>query len=219
MSKYKTVIFDLDGTLLDTLEDLCDSTNFALARFGYPERTLSEVRSFVGNGIGKLIERALPCGVATSEYDAVLAEFKAHYATNCNNKTKAYDGIYNLLDSLKSSGIKLAVVSNKVDSAVKELCSRYFREYFEVAVGEKTGIRRKPAPDSVFAAMETFGAKKGSTVYIGDSEVDVETAKNAEIDLIAVSWGFRDREVLAALCDCHIADEPKEIEEFIFKIQ
>ena len=100
MSKYKTVIFDLDGTLLDTLEDLCDSTNFALARFGYPERTLSEVRSFVGNGIGKLIERALPCGVATSEYDAVLAEFKAHYATNCNNKTKAYDGIYNLLDSL-----------------------------------------------------------------------------------------------------------------------
>ena len=219
MSKYKTVIFDLDGTLLNTLDDLRDSTNFALSRFAYPERTLSEVRSFVGNGIGKLIERALPYDVTTSEYDAVLAEFKAHYATNCNNKTKAYDGIYALLDHLKSNGIKLAVVSNKVDSAVKELCARYFSGYFEVAVGEKSGICRKPAPDSVFAAMQTLGAEKASTVYIGDSEVDIETAKNAGIDLIAVSWGFRDREVLASLCDAPIADDPEEIKGIISKIQ
>ena len=216
MGKYKTVIFDLDGTLLDTLEDLCDSTNFALECFGYQKRTLCEVRAFVGNGIGKLIERALPNGLHNPDYDAVLACFKEHYGENCNNKTKAYDGIYGLLDTLKDGGVKIGVVSNKIDSAVKELCARYFAGYFDVAIGEREGIRRKPAPDSVFAAMELLGAEKQSTVYVGDSEVDVRTARNASIELAAVSWGFRDREVLASMGNFYIADSAEALLAFVF---
>lgn len=214
--RYKTVIFDLDGTLLDTLADLCDSTNFALSSFGYSERTLAEVRSFVGNGIGKLIERALPGGAENPDYSAVLAKFKDHYAINCNNKTKAYEGIYAMLDELRARGVKIAVVSNKVDSAVNELCERYFAGYFEIAVGEKEGVHRKPAPDSVFAAMGALSAKKESTVYVGDSEVDVETAKNAGIDIIAVSWGFRDREVLRLLGNFTIVNTAEELLSVIF---
>jgi len=216
MAKYETVIFDLDGTLLDTLGDLCDSTNFALSRFGYPTRTLEEVRSFVGNGIGKLIERALPNGIGVDGYNAVLAEFKAHYAANCNNKTNAYGGIYELLERLKRGNIKMAVVSNKVDGAVKALCERYFDGYFEAVIGERENIRRKPAPDSVFAAMELLGAKKESTVYIGDSEVDIQTAKNAELDLIAVSWGFRERKMLETMGNFAIADTAEELLLLIF---
>jgi phosphoglycolate phosphatase len=214
--KYKTVVFDLDGTLLDTLEDLCDSTNYALARFGYPERTIAEVRSFVGNGIGKLVERALPNDTTEAERNAVLAEFRSHYAKNCNNKTKAYPGICDMLNALKEQGVNIAVVSNKVDSAVKELCARYFPGIFEVAVGEREGVCRKPAPDSVFAAMEALGAEKGSTVYIGDSEVDIETAENADIDMIAVSWGFRDKAALELLGDITIASTAKELELLLF---
>ncbi len=214
--QYEAVIFDLDGTLLDTLEDLCYSTNFALSQFGYPERSLKEVRSFVGNGIGKLIERALPGGIENSDYNAVLTVFKAHYASNCNNKTKAYNGIYDLLDALKTRNIRMAVVSNKVDSAVKDLCERYFPGYFQIAVGEKEGIRRKPSPDSVLEAINFLGAAKEHTVYIGDSEVDVETAKNAGIELIAVSWGFRERKQLAAIGKFAIADTVEEIIPLIF---
>ncbi len=215
MAKYDTVIFDLDGTLLYTLEDLCDSTNFALAHFGYPERTLAQVRSFVGNGIGNLVARAVPNGTSKEECAAVLKVFKAHYAENCNNKTRAYDGVEALLARLKAANIKLAIVSNKVDSAVKALCERYFADYISIAIGEKENIRRKPAPDTVFAAMELLGAENARTVYIGDSEVDVQTAKNAGIDLIAVSWGFRDREALRALGTFPIADTAEEVWQLI----
>lgn len=214
--KYEAVIFDLDGTLLDTLEDLCDSTNFALSKFGYPERTLKEVRSFVGNGIGKLIERALSGGIENGDYNAVLEEFKCHYAANCNNKTKAYPGIYALLDALKTSGIKMAVVSNKVDSAVKELCERYFNGYFEVTVGEREGVRRKPSPDSVLAAINILNTKTEHAVYIGDSEVDIETARNSDMDFIAVSWGFRERHQLSAIGNFTIADTAEELLALFF---
>ena len=215
MPKYKTVIFDLDGTLLDTLGDLCDSTNFALARFGFPERTLAEVRSFVGNGIGKLIERAVPNGTESDVCAEVLGAFKAHYAENCNNKTHAYDGIEWLLKKLKAENIKIAGVSNKVDSAVKALCEQYFAEFVTIAIGETADIRRKPAPDTVFAAMKLLGAEKESTVYVGDSEVDVQTAENAGIDLIAVSWGFRDRQELEKLGDFPIADTAEKVWSFL----
>ena len=214
--KYEAVIFDLDGTLLDTLEDLCGSTNFALSKFGYPERTLKEVRSFVGNGIGKLIERALPGGIENGDYNAVLEEFKRHYAANCNNKTKAYPGIYALLDALKTSGIKMAVVSNKVDSAVKELCERYFNGYFEVTVGEREGVRRKPSPDSVLAAINILNTKTEHAVYIGDSEVDIETARNSDMDFIAVSWGFRERHQLSAIGNFTITDTAEELLALFF---
>ena len=196
MKKYDTVIFDLDGTLLDTLEDLCDSTNFALRYFGYPERTLTEIRSFVGNGIGVLIEKALPEGKANIHYEKVLKIFKEHYATNCNNKTRAYDGIYDLLDKLKLNGYKIAVVSNKVDSAVKELCQRYFKDTFSIAIGESKNIKKKPSPDSVLSVIRELNSDKSRTVYIGDSEVDIATAANAGIDCISVSWGFRSKEML-----------------------
>ena len=214
--KYEAVIFDLDGTLLDTLEDLCDSTNFALANYGYPARKLSEIRSFLGNGIGKLIERALPDGTSNSDYNAVLEMFKTHYAVNCNNKTKAYAGIYPLLNALKVRNVKMAVVSNKVDSAVKALCERYFSGYFEIAVGEREGIRRKPEPDSVLEAINALGVKKKSSVYIGDSEVDIETSKNAGIEFIAVSWGFRDKQQLAAIDNFTIADNAEELLSLLF---
>ena len=153
MQKYDTVIFDLDGTLLDTLEDLCDSTNFALAEFGYPKRSLQEVRSFVGNGIGVLIEKALPQGKADPLYGQVLETFKAHYTLNCNNKTHAYEGINELLERLNEAGYKIAVVSNKVDSAVKELCEQYFKDTIKIAIGETEKIKRKPGPDEVYAAI------------------------------------------------------------------
>lgn len=218
MPKYDTVIFDLDGTLLDTLGDLCDSTNFALSQFGHPERTLSEVRSFVGNGIGVLIEKALPQGKDDPYYEEVLKTFKAHYALNCNNKTRAYDGIDKLLRDLKSNGYNIAVVSNKVDSAVKELCKQYFTDTVEIAIGETENIRRKPAPDEVYAAMKHFNADKGSTVYIGDSEVDILTARNAQIDCISVSWGFRNKSELIEAGAKVISDSPEDVFKLIISL-
>ncbi len=217
MSKYDTVIFDLDGTLLDTLEDLCDSTNFALSKFGFPERTLLEVRSFVGNGIGVLIEKALPQGKANPRYGQVFEAFKSHYAVNCNNKTHVYDGIHELLFLLKEAGYKLAVVSNKVDSAVKELCKLYFSDTIDIAFGETPDIKKKPLPDSVRAAMLVLKAKEEETVYIGDSEVDILTARNAGIDCISVSWGFRDKTVLCEAGAQVILDTPKDVFEYILK--
>ncbi len=217
MAKYDTVIFDLDGTLLNTIEDLCDSTNFALSQYGYPSRTLEEVRSFVGNGIGVLIEKALPNGKLNPEYPKVLATFKKHYTVNCNNKTRAYDGINELLHNLKNSGYKLAVVSNKIDVAVKDLCNRYFKDTIDVAIGETEKIRRKPAPDEVFEAISVLDSEKDKTVYIGDSEVDIETARNADIDVISVSWGFRDKRVLSEAGADVIFSAPQEVFEYILK--
>lgn len=217
MSKYDTVIFDLDGTLLNTLDDLCDSTNFALTEHGYPQRTLFEIRSFVGNGIGMLIARALPNGKDNEDYEKVFATFKDHYSKNCNNKTCLYDGIDELIRSLENNGYKLAVVSNKVDSAVKALCEKYFSDTIGVAIGETDKVRRKPAPDEVFEALTILGSQKTSTVYIGDSEVDIETASNAGIDCISVSWGFRDEDLLREAGASVIIDTPKRVFEYISK--
>ncbi len=217
MSKYNTVIFDLDGTLLNTLDDLCDSTNFALSQYGYPKRTLAEVRSFVGNGIGVLIEKALPGGRTNLEYGQVLDAFKAHYAVNCNNRTRAYDGVNELLHNLKRSGYKLAVVSNKLESAVKELCKRYFADTISIAIGETEKVRRKPAPDEVYEAMKLLGSQKEGTVYIGDSEVDILTAKNSGIDIISVSWGFREENVLLEAGAKIVINTPMDIFEYVSK--
>ncbi len=218
MPKYDTVIFDLDGTLLDTLEDLCDSTNFALSQFGYPIRTLSEIRSFVGNGIGVLIEKALPQGKENIHYEEVLKTFKAHYSLNCNNKTHAYDGVDWLLHELKSNGYKIAVVSNKVDDAVKDLCKRYFNDTVEIAIGETETIRRKPAPDEVYTVMDALDATKESAIYIGDSEVDILTARNAQIDCISVSWGFRSEAELIEAGAVMISDTPEDVFKLIISL-
>lgn len=207
------VIFDLDGTLLNTLDDLCDSTNYALKQFGYPARTLDEVRSFVGNGVKKLIERAIPNGCANENFEKCLAVFKEHYKQNMYNKTAPYSGVLNMLKELRIKGIKIAVVSNKFDTAVKELCKKYFGDLVQVAIGENeaAGVRKKPAPDSVFKAMQDLKLSVEDVIYVGDSETDVQTAKNAKIDCIGCTWGFRSRDVLAKEGATYIIDTPDEI--------
>ena len=213
--KYKIAIFDLDGTLLDTLQDLANSTNFALSSFGYPERSLEEVRRFVGNGIEKLIERAVPDGTPSEERSRVLAVFKAHYAEHCEDHTAPYEGIIKVLDCLKEKGVTVAVVSNKIDCAVKSLCEKYFADRIFVAVGEREGIRRKPYPDSVFEVLDKTGFVPAEAVYIGDSEVDVQTAENAGMDMITVTWGFRDKDFLMKSGARVFANSADELEHLI----
>lgn len=192
----KTVIFDLDGTLLNTLDDLKDSTNFALSQFGFPTRTLEEVRQFVGNGVKKLIERAVPVDCDEETTLKCLAIFKEHYSKNMYNHTKPYDGILDVLENLRNKGLRIAVVSNKFDSAVKELCTKYFNNLVDIAIGQADDVPKKPAPNGVFKAMKALNAEKISSVYIGDSEVDVATAKNSGLPCIGVTWGFRDEKDL-----------------------
>ena len=212
---YKLAVFDMDGTILDTLEDLKDSTNFALEKCGYPTRTYDEVRRFVGNGIRKLIERAVPEGLTTEQIDRVHEVFTEHYKVHCADKTKAYDGIKPLLEKLRANGVKTAVVSNKADYGVQELCKEYFDGLFDYAVGEREGIRRKPAPDAVNEALRVLGIDKSEAVYIGDSDVDFETAKNAGLPCISVLWGFRDEEFLREKGATLFVHDPAEIYDII----
>ena len=213
--KYKIAIFDLDGTLLDTLQDLAISTNFALENCGYPQRTLEEVRCFVGNGIEKLIERALPKGTLPNERARVLEVFKTHYARHCEDYTAPYKGITELLDHLIERGISIAVVSNKIDFAVKSLCEKYFGDRITAAVGEREGIRRKPYPDSVLEVLRKANIEPSDAVYIGDSEVDIQTAINAKTDMIIVTWGFRDKNFLAELGVAVFAESVDQLERLI----
>ena len=205
------ILFDLDGTLLDTLDDLADAVNHTLGQFGYPQRTREEVRRFVGNGAQRLIERAVPDG---ADVDAVLAAFRTYYDVHCQVKTKPYGGIMEALAELEKK-YPIAVVSNKPDSAVKSLCADYFPGLY--ARGESTDCLRKPAPDMVFKAMEAIGVER--CIYVGDSEVDVLTAKNAGMPCLSVLWGFRDREEIEAEggnCFCiNTAELTKKLEEMI----
>ena len=191
-----TVIFDLDGTLLDTLEDLTDSVNHAMEKFGFPVHTIEEIRTFVGNGAPKLLERSIPDGVANPDYEAALTAFKAHYAEHCEDKTGPYEGVPEMLAGLKEQGYHLAVVSNKFDGAVKKLCKKYFGEFISVSIGESEEVKRKPAPDTVYRALRELGCDASHAVYVGDSEVDIQTAKNASLPCISVTWGFRTEEKL-----------------------
>ncbi len=215
--KYKAIIFDLDGTLLNTLEDLMDATNYALLQYGYPERTLEEIRSFVGNGARKLIERALPDGAADPQFEEILAAFRKYYTAHCELKTRPYSGIPTLLEKLTAAGCTLAIVSNKPDSAVKELHQSYFPENIRTAIGEKDGVRRKPAPDMVENALTELSCSKQETIYVGDSDVDIQTAANAGLPCISVSWGFRDTEFLLENGATMIADTPEQLYELIMK--
>ncbi len=196
MKDYNTYIFDLDGTLLSTLTDLVASTNYALRRYGMPEHTYEDIRLFVGNGVKKLIERAVPEGIGNSDFDNVYMTFREHYMEHSLDTTGPYPGIMELLAELKKRGKRMAVVSNKFYAATEGLCRYFFGGYIDVAIGERDGIHKKPAPDAVFEAMRRLGADKESTVYIGDSDVDIETARNSGLPCISVLWGFRDREFL-----------------------
>lgn len=213
--KYTIAIFDLDGTILNTLEDLADSTNYALKTCGYPERTMDEVRQFVGNGIRKLMERAVPEETPVEEIDRVHETFTAHYKVHCADKTRPYDGIMELLQNLKKDGCKLAVVSNKADYGVQELCKQYFDGVFDFAVGEREGIRKKPAPDSVNEVLKTLKCSRDWAVYIGDSDVDIQTAANAQMDHIIVEWGFRDVPFLISKGAKVLVEKPEEILEIV----
>ncbi len=204
----KLIIFDMDGTILDTLEDLKNSLNYALAEHGYPIRTLDEVRRFVGNGIGKLIQRGCPQTATPDEVKAVHATFLPHYALHCNDHTRPYEGIPQVIATLRAAGYLTAVVSNKADFAVQELCKIWFDGLFDAAVGEREGMQRKPAPDSVFAVCCQLNISVDEAIYIGDSEVDLQTAQNAGMDVIAVEWGFRDRAFLQSCGAANFAETP-----------
>ena len=212
--QYDLAIFDLDGTILDTLEDLYTSLNHALHSTGLPGRSMEETRQFVGNGIRRLIERAVPGGSDAALVDSVHAAFTAHYKLHCNDRTKAYSGIMELLSTLKAHGKKVAVVSNKADFAVKELCGEYFGGLADICVGEREGVRKKPAPDSVLTVMDELGSQPKDCLYIGDSDVDIATAANAGINCISVLWGFRSEGFLRQSGAAALAQSPNEIAVF-----
>lgn len=211
----KNVIFDMDGTILNTLDDLCDSVNYMLSECGYPSVTIEEVRGFVGNGVQLLIKRALKRDVAEAEFNRCMAVFSAHYDRNKENKTAPYDGIFNLMQLLKTAGIRMAVVSNKYDKAVKSLTQKLFAEFISVAIGEGDGIMPKPASDGVIKAMKDLGAHPYDTVYVGDSDVDYMTALNSRLPFIGVTWGFRSEELLKSLGTIYIAHNPEDIYKII----
>ena len=195
---YKVYIFDLDGTLLDTLGDLAAAVNYALRTHGMPEHSIDDVRRFVGNGVRKLMERAIPDGAANPQFDETFATFRQYYMTHSLDTTRPYEGIPETLAVLKERGCRLAVVSNKMMAATQELCQHFFPDTIEVAIGENEaeGIRKKPAPDTVFAALRQLGVGEEGAVYVGDSDVDLETARQSGLPCISVLWGFRDRDFL-----------------------
>lgn len=213
--KYKLVIFDLDGTILDTLEDLALTMNHVLKLHGMPERTDDEIRLFTGNGIRNLIENSAADGTDSKIIDRMFDDFNTYYKEHCYDHTGPYEGISECMDRLKNDGCMIAVVSNKADYAVQALCDRFFPGEFDFAVGEKEGVRRKPCPDSVLHVLEKLSVEKGQSVYIGDSEVDIKTAANAGIDEIAVTWGFRDRDYLRECGADVIAEDTEELYELL----
>ena len=211
MKKYDTVIFDLDGTLLNTLEDLADAVNVVMRAHAYPERTLDEVRRFVGNGIRRLMEQAVPSHVTGEDFEQVFEEFRIYYTEHCQIKTRAYEGVMELLKELAERGYAMAIVSNKNHAAVCELNDIYFKEFISVAIGQKDGIRKKPAPDTVWQALKELGKESSSAIYVGDSEVDFMTAENSGMDCVLVTWGFRTEEELAGCMPKAWIQNPEEL--------
>ena len=208
---YNTYIFDLDGTLLSSLADLAASCNYALRTNGMPERTLDEVRRFVGNGVKKLMERATPDGLQNPLFDKTLADFRQHYMKHNLDTTCPYEGVMPMLEELQRRGKKVAVVSNKFYAATQELCHHFFGDLVTVAIGEREDIRKKPAPDTVIEALRQLNATAEESVYIGDSDVDIDTARNAGMPCICVLWGFRDKDFLIEHGATTLVATPQEI--------
>ncbi len=208
--RYEAVVFDMDGTLLNTLEDIADSANHILRKYAFPEKSLSEVRNAVGNGARFLLQSLLAKGERTPDFETMLKDYQAYYLGHCEEKTRPYDGVRELLKGLADALVKTAIVSNKGDQAVKDLNRKYFAGMIPIAVGEREGIRRKPKPDLLLEALNRMGCPKERALYVGDSEVDFETAKNAGMDCMLVSWGFRNREQLKALGAQYLIDSPQE---------
>lgn len=213
--KYQLAVFDMDGTILDTLADLHNSMNYCLREFGYPEHTMDETKFFVGNGIRKLVTRALPADTPEAEIDRVFAFFIDYYKAHSAIDTKPYMGITELLKELRAAGMKTAVVSNKADVAVQSLCNSYFDGLFDFATGEREGMARKPERDLVDLALNAVNISKENAIYIGDSDVDLMTADNSDLPCISVTWGFRDVEFLKAHGAKVFAHTPKELGEIL----
>lgn len=213
--EVEAIVFDLDGTLLNTIEDLADAVNAALRAVDEPERTLKDVQSFVGNGIGLLMERAVIGGKKNPHFEEAFEAFQAFYHAHSQDKTAPYRGIMGMLEELKSRGIKMAIVSNKIDSVVKELAETFFADYIQVAIGEREGISRKPAPDTVLEALRVLGVDAAHALYVGDSEVDIQTAQNARMRCISVSWGFKSSQFLEKHGAKEIIDIPTELLRYI----
>ena len=213
---YKAVVFDLDGTLLDTLDDLCGAVNAALEKYSFPMRTKEEVRSFIGNGIRLLVGRAMG-DCSHPQLDVVLDEFKRYYAEHCKDETRPYEGIMPLLERLKAAGVLIGVLSNKADFATKTLVKEYFGAVIDEAAGENeaAGIQKKPAPDALYAMMTKLGVTREETLYVGDSEVDIQTAKNAGVDCVCVLWGFKDEAFLRANGGKNFIREPYQLLPFL----
>ena len=209
--KYKAIIFDLDGTLTDTLEDLHISVNHALQSCGLPERSLEEVRRFVGNGVRKLIERSVPEDTNSRTLEVCFEAFRSHYMIHCQDHTCLYPGVAYLLTALHARGYKMAVVSNKLQSGVDELAETFFNGVIDVAIGEQPGIPRKPAPDMVLAALKQLGVEPSEAIYVGDSDVDLQTAANSGLPCISVLWGFRNRDFLVAHGASVFVEQPEDV--------
>ncbi len=215
--KYDIAIFDFDGTVLDTLEDIEWAVNTALEQNGMPVRSHEEVRAFVGDGARLLVDRAVPKGTPVYVTDKVFEDYRANYGPKGYPRTKPYDGVVEMLLKLKNAGISVAVLSNKPDHAVQEMCERYFKDLFDYKAGERPGIPRKPEPDGIFRLLEIMNIPIERAVYIGDTDIDVNVAENAHMDCVAVDWGFRDRDVLIKAGAALIASSPEELYEYLTK--
>ncbi len=206
-----TIVWDMDGTVLNTLIDLRDSVNYVLRKYNMPEHTIEEYRRFFGSGIRYALECAVIEGTPSETIDEMLPIFKEHYDIHCLDNTCPYEGILDAMKKLKEKGYKMAIVSNKIDSAVKELNEKFFNEYVDVAIGETSGTKRKPAPDMVEQALNELGSTKDEAIYIGDSEVDLQTARNSNLPCISVLWGFRDKDYLIEQGATTFAETPEEL--------
>lgn len=211
-----TVIFDLDGTLLNTLNDLATSVNYALRTHGLPERTTLEIRSFLGNGIRYLMEKAVGDKCSSYTFEKIFQTFQSYYIQHCQDTTSPFEGIIPLLSKLKERNIKMAIVSNKLHPAVQKLNERFFKDFITTAIGESNTVRRKPAPDTIFSALHKLKSTRKKAIYIGDSEVDLATAKNAQIPCGIVLWGFRDEAFLRSLSGAnYYLLQPKDLLEIV----
>lgn len=208
---YNTLIFDLDGTLLDTLDDLTNSVNYALERLNLPTRSKDEIRSFVGNGVEKLVELSVPEKTSYDQFAKCLLLFKKHYSENMQNQTRPYDGIIELLDYLKKNNYNMAIVSNKFQEGVTDLNNHFFSKYIDVAIGKSPKMRKKPYPDTILSAIDELGVSKENCLYIGDSEVDILTAKNANVKSVSVTWGFRNEDLLRESGANYIINSPQDL--------
>ena len=207
----KAIVFDLDGTLLDTLTDLAASTNYALRSCGMPEHSIDDVRRFVGNGVRMLMTRAVPDGESNPRFDEAFSVFRQHYMQHCLDTTCPYPGIMDALARLKERGMMLAIVSNKMQAATEELRQHFFSQYIDVAIGESAAIRKKPAPDTVNEALRLLGISHDEAIYVGDSDVDIDTARAAMMPCASVLWGFRDRQFLLNHGATRLLSSPEEL--------